>query len=79
VESDLLGLDFSVLDINFVSNENDWNLLTYSSEIFVPFVDILVSDTGANIKHDDSTVSSNIVSVSQSSKFLLTCSVPNIE
>ena len=45
VESDLLGLNLSVLDINFVSYENNRNVLTNSDEILVPLWDVLVSDS----------------------------------
>jgi hypothetical protein len=45
VESDLLGLDFSVLDIDLVSNKDDWNVLADSDEILVPFGNILIGDS----------------------------------
>jgi hypothetical protein len=45
VESDLLGLDLSVLNINLVSNENNWDVLADSDEILVPFGNILIGDS----------------------------------
>ena len=45
VESDLLGLDLSVLHINLVSDQNNWDVLTDSDEILVPLGDILVGDS----------------------------------
>jgi len=54
VESDLLGLDLSVLDVDLVSNEDDWDALANSDEILVPLGNILIGDSGAYIKHDDS-------------------------
>ena len=79
MEGDLFGLNFSVFDIDLVTNQNNWNLLTDSSQIFVPFLDIGVGDTGTDIEHDDSTLSIDVVSVSESSELLLSSCVPNIE
>ena len=79
VENDLLGLDFSVLNINFVTYENDWNILANSHEILIPLWNVLVSDSRADIEHDDTTVSVDVVSISKSSKFLLTGGVPHVE
>jgi hypothetical protein len=79
VESDLLGLNLSVLDINFVSYENNWNVLTNSDEILIPLWDVLVSDSWADVEHDDTAVSVDVVSISESSELLLTGSVPNVE
>jgi hypothetical protein len=45
VESNLLGLDLSVLNIDLVSNENDGDVLTDSDEILVPLGDILVGNS----------------------------------
>ena len=44
VESDLLGLDFSVFDIDFVAYEYNWNVLANSGQILVPLGNIRVGD-----------------------------------
>ena len=59
VESDLLGLDLSVLNVDLVTNEDDGNVLADTDEILVPLGNILVSDAGAHIEHDDCAVSAN--------------------
>ena len=59
VESDLLGLDLSVLHIDLVSDQDNWDVLTDSDEILVPLGDILVGDSSAHIEHDDTAVTSN--------------------
>jgi hypothetical protein len=59
MEGDLLGLDFSVLDIDLVSNQDDGNVLTDSDQVFVPFGNILIGDSGTDIEHNDSTVATN--------------------
>ena len=45
----------------------------------VPVGNVLVGDTGGNIEHDDTTLSVDIVSISQTTELLLTSCVPNIE
>ena len=61
VESDLFGLYFSVLNIDLVSNEDDWDVWANSSQILVPLWHVLVSDSGAHIKHNDSAMSANTI------------------
>ena len=39
----------------------------------------MICDSGADIEHDNTTVSTNIVSISESSKFLLTGGIPYVE
>jgi len=79
VESDLSGLDFSVFSIDLVADEDHRNILTDSGEILVPFGDVLVGDSGSDIEHDDGTVSTNIVTFSESSELFLTSGIPNVE
>lgn len=61
VESDLLGLDFSVLDIDLVSYENNGDVFADSDEILVPLWYVLIGDSWAHIEHDDTRVSSNAI------------------
>ena len=79
VEGDLLGLHFSVLDINLVSNQHNWDVFAHSDQVLVPLWHVLVGDSRADIEHDDTALSTNVVSVSQSSEFFLTSGVPNVE
>jgi hypothetical protein len=79
VEGNLLSLNFAVLDIDFVTNEHYWNVLTNTSQVLVPLRNIRVSDSSAHIEHDDSAVTTNVVTISKSSELILTCSIPNIE
>lgn len=79
VEGDLLGLHLSVLHINLVTYEDDWNILADSDEILVPLWNILVSDSGADVEHDDTAVAVDVVSISESTELLLASGVPNVE
>ena len=45
----------------------------------MPVGDVLVGDSGSDIEHDDTTLSVDVVAVSQSTELLLTRGVPDIE
>jgi hypothetical protein len=79
VENNLFGLNLSVFDINFVSNQNNWDVFANSDEIFVPLWNVLICDSGADIEHDNTTVTTNVISISESSKLLLTGGIPYVE
>jgi len=79
VEGDLSRLNFSVLLINFVSYKHDRNVITDASEVLVPLGHIFVSDSGCHIKHNNGSVSTNVISLAEPSKLLLACRVPDIQ
>ena len=79
MEGDLLGLNFAITNIDFVTDEDDRDGLADTGEILVPLGDVGVGDTRADIEHDDTAVATDVISVSESSKFLLTGGIPNIE
>lgn len=45
----------------------------------VPVGDVLVGDAGSDIEHDDSALSVDVVTISETTELLLTSSVPHIE
>lgn len=47
------------LDVDFVSAENDGDVLADPGQVLVPGGDVLVCDTRGNVKHDDGTLSLN--------------------
>mmetsp|Transcript_6604 Transcript_6604/g.13646 ORF Transcript_6604/g.13646 Transcript_6604/m.13646 type:complete len:263 (+) Transcript_6604:210-998(+) len=79
VESDLLGLDLTILDFYFVSTQDNRDVLANSSQVTMPVRNILVSDTRSDIEHDNGALALNVVSVTKSSKFFLSGGIPNIE
>lgn len=79
VEGDLSGSDFPVLLVDLVSNEDNGDVLADPGEILVPFGDVLVCDSGGDIKHHNSGIGSNVVSLSEPSQFLLSRSVPEVK
>ena len=79
VESDLLGFDLSVFNVDLVSDQNDGDGLANSGKIFIPFGHIRVSDARAHIKHDNAAVAADIVAIAQTSELLLASGIPNVE
>lgn len=45
----------------------------------MPVGDVLVSDTGCDVKHDDAALAVDIVSITKTSELLLSCGIPDIE
>lgn len=79
VEVNCLGLDLTLLDIDLVTAENNWDVLADTDEITVPVGDVLVCDTGGKIEHDDTALSVDVVTIAKTSELLLTSSVPGVE
>lgn len=79
MEGDAFGLDFSILNIDLVSDQNHWDVFTNTDQITMPVRYILVSDTSGYIKHNYGTMSLNIVSVAKTAEFFLAGSVPNVK
>lgn len=67
------------LDIDLVTAKNDRDVLTDPLQVSVPVGNVLVGDSGCNVKHDDTTLSLDIVSISETTEFLLSSSVPDVE
>ena len=79
MENDCLGLNFSVLNINFVAAQHDGNVLANPHEISVPVGYVLVGHSRCHVKHDDGAVGLNIITVPETAQLFLTGGVPHIE
>jgi len=79
VESNLIGLNFSIFNISFITYKTNWYIWTYFSKVLVPLIYISIGISWGKIKHNNSTIGFNIVTFSKFSEFLLTSSVPNIK
>ena len=92
VEDNLVGLELPLLDISLVSDQDDRDLLADSGEVLVPLGDVLVSDSGGEVEHDDGTLGSDakkkvkkarlknlLVDLSELSELLLTGGVPDLQ
>lgn len=45
----------------------------------MPVGDVLVSDTGGHVEHDNTTLSVDVVSITETTELLLTSGIPDIE
>lgn len=45
----------------------------------MPVRDVLVGDTGCDIKHDDATLPVDVVAIAKTAKLLLTSGIPDVE
>ena len=79
VEGNLLGLHLSVTDINLIANKNNRDGLADTGQILVPFGHVGIGDAGADIEHDDAAVATNVITITETTKFFLASSIPNIE
>jgi len=69
----------SDLDIDFVSAKYDGNVFANAFEVTMPVGNVFVGDTGGNVEHDDTALPLNVVSITETTKLLLTSSIPDIE
>jgi len=67
------------LDIDLVSTKNNRDVLTDPLEITMPVGNILVGDTGGDIKHDDTALALDIVTVTETTELFLASSIPHVE
>ena len=79
VECNCLGLDFAIFDVNLVSTKNDRDVLTHPNKIPVPVGYILVCHSRSDVKHDNGTLTLNVVAITKATKLLLTSCVPYIK
>lgn len=79
MESDCSSLDLPLLNINLVSAKHDGDVLAHALQIPMPVGNVLVRNFRRDIEHDQTTLALNIVSISQSTKLLLSGGVPNVE
>lgn len=45
----------------------------------MPVRNVLVCDTGSNIKHDDTALAVNVISITETSELFLSSSIPDVE
>lgn len=79
MESDGLGLNLTLLDIDLVAAKNDGDVFANTDEITVPVGDVLVGDTGSDIEHDNAALAANVVTVTEATELLLTGGIPDLK
>ncbi len=68
-----------IISIDLVPTEYNGDIFTNSSQVPMPIWNILVCNSAGDIKHDDSTLPLDIISIPEATEFLLPCSIPHIE
>jgi len=79
MEGDSASLYFPLLDIDFVSAKHDWDALADTLKVTMPVGHVLVRDTRRDIKHDDTALALDVVSVTETTELLLSSGVPHVE
>lgn len=67
------------LDVDFVSTQNNGNVLANTLDITMPIRHVLVRDTRSDIEHDNTTLALDVVSITETTKLLLSSCVPDVE
>lgn len=79
VEGDGPRLNFALLDIDFVSAKHDGDVLAYTLEVTMPVGNIFVGDAGRDIKHNNAALALDVVTIPETTKLLLSSSIPDVE
>lgn len=67
------------LDVDLVSAEHNRNIFTDTLKIAMPVGNVLIGDAGRDIKHDDATLTLDVVAIAETTKLFLAGSIPDIE
>mmetsp|Transcript_128733 Transcript_128733/g.209774 ORF Transcript_128733/g.209774 Transcript_128733/m.209774 type:complete len:211 (+) Transcript_128733:19-651(+) len=65
--------------VNFIAYQHDRDVWTSTFQIIKPLRHILIGNPRSHIKHDNATLPLHIVAIAQTTKLLLSSSVPDIE
>ena len=79
VEGDGLGLHLPLLHVDLVAAEHDRNVLANTLQVTVPVGDVLVGDTGSDIEHDDTALTLDVVTITETTELFLSSGIPNVE
>ena len=67
------------LDVNFVTTQDDRDVLAHPFEVTMPIGDVLVRDPGRDVEHDDPALSLDVIPIPQSTELFLSSGVPDVE
>lgn len=56
MEDDGFRLHFTIFNVDFVSTQNNWNIVAHADQITVPVWYVFVRDTSGDVEHDDRTL-----------------------
>lgn len=66
MEVDLLGFDCTLFDIHFVAQQHDRDVVADTRQVLLPLRDVALGYPGSHVKHEDGTMSVDVVAVAQS-------------
>jgi len=72
-------LDLPLFDVDLVSAEHNRNIFTDTLKIAMPVGNVLIGDTGRDVKHNDATLALDVVAIAETTKLFLAGSIPDIE
>jgi hypothetical protein len=67
------------LHVHLVPTQHDRDIFTDSLEITVPIGDVFVGDSRCDVKHDDTALALDVVSITETTELFLARSIPYIE
>jgi hypothetical protein len=67
------------LDVDLVTAEDDGNVLADPLEVTVPVGHIFVCDSRRDVEHDDAALALDIISIAETTEFLLAGGVPDVK
>ena len=79
VEGDLLGLHLTLTNINLVTAQHDGDVVAHTGQILVPGGDVFVGLPVGDIEHDDTSLTQDVVAITETTEPLLTSSIPAVE
>lgn len=69
----------SYLHVDLVTAEDNGDVLAHPLKIAMPVRHVLVCDTGCDVKHNDTALALDVVSVAETTKLLLSGGIPYVE
>jgi hypothetical protein len=65
--------------INFVSTQHNGDVLAYTLKVTMPIGNVFVCNTRGDVKHDDTALALNVITITETTKLFLSGGVPDIE
>jgi len=79
VEGHGARLHLAFLDVDLVPAKDNRDVFTDALEVTVPVWYILVCDSRGNVEHDDTALALDIISIAETTEFLLASGIPDVE
>ena len=67
------------LNVHLVSAQHNGDVFADTLEITMPIGNVLVCDARRNVKHDNATLALDVITITETTEFFLSSSIPDIE